>query len=109
MIWQQIKDIFVNALVKSGIVKSKDFKFAGVKGFRPSKKPTTFAVALGLVSQAFCKYFMSLERPFQALPCLFLLYTIAYSYVVNLAKVFRNTDIIKNRNFFVDFEQNRPS
>jgi len=38
MIWQQIKDIFVNALVKSGIVKSKDFKFAGVKGFPRSKQ-----------------------------------------------------------------------
>ena len=37
------------------------------------------------------------------------IYTIDTSYIVKNAKDFRNTDIIKNRNFFVIFGQNVPS
>ena len=46
---------------------------------------------------------MSLKPPFSALHWVFLLYTIATSYVVKNAIVFRKTDIIKNRNFVVIF------
>lgn len=38
MIHQEIEDIFVKSLVKSGIIKSKDFEFAGVKGIPRSKQ-----------------------------------------------------------------------
>ena len=38
MINQEIEDIFVKSLLKSGIVKSKDFEFVGVKGLSKRKQ-----------------------------------------------------------------------